>query len=504
MTAPTPPIPPESLVAGLAGIVGPRHVRTALPERVTYARDGLPTHRRVPGVVVLPGQRDEVIAVVRLLATLGVPFVPRGAGTGLSGGALADGDAVLIVLTRLNRILKIDPRNRLAVVEPGVVNVRLSAATAPHGLHYTPDPSSQTACTIGGNVAENSGGPHCLKYGVTANHVLALEVVLADGQVVALGSPGGEPWGPDLVGLFVGSEGNFGIATRITVRLLPLPRAVRTQLADFSSLRTAGEAVSAVIASGIVPAALEMMDQSCIRAVEDSVYAAGYPRDAAAVLLVELDGGSDAAVQTDAATVEEILRAHGARAVRTAADAQERERLWLGRKKAFGAMGRLSRDLVVQDAVVPRSTLPDVLERIGEIAARYGLTVSNVFHAGDGNLHPNISFDGRVPGLKARVDAASGEIMSACIAVGGTITGEHGIGLDKLRYMPLIFPGDSLAAMRAVRRVWDPEERVNPGKVVPVHACREWSGVRSAEWRVRSGTPPSDSTHRTPHSALAT
>ncbi|HYT73067.1 MAG TPA: FAD-linked oxidase C-terminal domain-containing protein [Gemmatimonadales bacterium] len=465
------------LSEALAAVVGPAHVRVAGAERLTYARDGLPTHRRVPGVVVLPGSRDEVVAVVRLLAAHGVPFVPRGAGTGLSGGALADPDAVLVVLTRLNRILKIDPKNRRAVVEPGVVNVRLSAAAAPHGLYYAPDPSSQTACTVGGNVAENAGGPHCLKYGVTATHVLALEVVLADGRVVDLGSSGPEPWGPDLVGLFVGSEGNFGIATRITVRLLPLPRAVRTLLADFASLRTAGEAVSAVIASGIVPAALEMMDQSCIRAVEDSVYAAGYPRDAAAVLLAELDGGSEPAVAADAETVEGILRERGARSVRAASDARERERLWQGRKKAFGAMGRLSRDLVVQDAVVPRSALPDVLERIGLIAAQYGLTVSNVFHAGDGNLHPNISFDGRVPGLKARVDAASGDIMAACIAAGGTITGEHGVGLDKLRYMSLIFDPDSLAAMRAVRRVWDPEERVNPGKVVPVHACREWSGV---------------------------
>ena len=465
------------LVEGLAGIVGARHVRTAPAERVTYARDGLPTHRRVPAVVVLPGSRDEVIAVVRLLATHGVPVVPRGAGTGLSGGALADASAVLLVLTRLNRILGIDPTNRIALVEPGVVNARLSVAAAPHGLYYAPDPSSQTACTVGGNVAENAGGPHCLKYGVTAQHVLALEVVLGDGRVVELGSPGGEPWGPDLVGLFVGSEGNFGIATRIAVRLLPLPRAVRTLLADFMSLRTAGEAVSAVIASGIVPAALEMMDQSCVRAVEDSVYAAGYPRDAAAVLLVELDGGSDAAVTADAETIESVLREHGARSTRTAADSRERERLWQGRKKAFGAMGRLSRDLVVQDAVVPRSTLPDVLETIARIAATYQLTVSNVFHAGDGNLHPNISFDGRVPGLKARVDTASAEIMEACIAVGGTITGEHGVGLDKLRYMPLIFDAESLTAMRAVRRVWDPEERVNPGKVVPVHACREWSGA---------------------------
>jgi len=492
----------RALVDALTQIVGRTHTRTAAAERATYAMDGLTTHTRVPGVVVLPGSRDEVIAIIRLLASHGVPFVPRGAGTGLSGGALASEGAVLIVLTRLNRILMIDPANRFAVVEPGVVNVKLSAAVAPHGLLYAPDPSSQTACTIGGNVAENAGGPHCLKYGATVNNVLALEVVLGDGQVVQLGSPGGEPWGPDLVGLFTGSEGNFGVATRIAVRLLPVPQAVRTLLADFTSLRTAGEAVSAVIASGIVPAALEMMDQSCIGAVEDSVYAAGYPRDAAAVLLTELDGRDETAVQAEAESVDAILKTHGARSVRTAADAGERARLWQGRKKAFGAMGRLSRDLVVQDAVVPRSTLPGVLEAIGEIAARYGLRVSNVFHAGDGNLHPNISFDSRIPGLTERVEAASAEIMAACIAVGGTITGEHGIGLDKLRYMPHIFDGDSLAAMHAVRRVFDPAERVNPGKVIPMHACREWAGipgVRSVERGMRNGN---HSALRTSHSAL--
>jgi glycolate oxidase subunit GlcD len=473
-----------ALAQDLAGIVGERHVRTARAERVTYSMDGLPTHRRLPDVVVLPGTREELIAVVRLLATLGISFVPRGAGTGLSGGALAGGGAVLLVLTRLNRILRVDAENRMAVVEPGVVNAKLSAATRPHGLHYAPDPSSQSACTIGGNVAENAGGPHCLKYGVTANHVLALEVVLADGQVVDLGSPGGEPGGggPDLVGLFVGSEGNFGIATKIAVRLTPLPRAVRTLLADFGSLRAAGEGVSGVIAAGIVPAALEMMDQSCIRAVEDSVYAAGYPRDAAAVLLVELDGHDAGAVTAEADAVAALLSAAGARTIRTAADEAERERLWQGRKKAFGAMGRLSRDLVVQDAVVPRSALPDVLERIAAIAARHNLVVSNVFHAGDGNLHPNISFDATDEAVRARVEIASGEIMAACIAAGGTITGEHGVGLDKLRYMPLIFDAESLGAMHAVRRVFDPDERVNPGKVVPLHACREWSrGAGSRE-----------------------
>src|SRR6266511_3186282 len=430
------------LARDLGQIVGDRHVRQARAERVTYAMDGLPTHRRVPDLVVLPGSREELIAVVRLLAALGVPFVPRGAGTGLSGGALADEGSVLLVLTRLNRILQIDTDNRRAVVEPGVVNAKLGAAAKPHGLQYAPDPSSQSACTIGGNVAENAGGPHCLKYGVTANHILALEL---------------------------------------------LPRAVRTLLADFTGLRVAGEAVSAIIAAGIVPAALEMMDQSCINAVEDSVYAAGYPRDAAAVLLVEIDGRNADAVIAETAVVSDLLRKSGARSVRSAASEAERERLWQGRKKAFGAMGRLSRDLVVQDAVVPRSALPRVLETICGIAQNYGLVVSNVFHAGDGNLHPNISFDATDPALKQRVEAASAEIMATCIAAGGTITGEHGVGIDKLRYMPLIFDAESLGAMHAVRKVFDPDERVNPGKVVPVHACREWTHTPRA---ASPGTAP--------------
>jgi glycolate oxidase subunit GlcD len=403
-----------------------------------------------------------------------IPFVARGAGTGLSGGALASDDSVLLVLTRLNRILAVDVENQRAIVEPGVVNARLSAAVAPYGLHYAPDPSSQTACTIGGNVAENAGGPHCLKYGVTANHILELVVVLPDASVVTLGSPGGESWGPDLVGLFVGSEGMFGVATRITVRLLPIPPAVRTLLADFASLRAAGEAVSAIIASGIVPAALEMMDQNCVRVVEASVYAAGYPTDAAAVLLVELDGPSDEAVDADAEAVAALLRDAGTRDVRVARDAAQRDRLWQGRKKAFGALGRISPDLVVQDAVVPRSALPDVLERIDVIGKAYGLPVSNVFHAGDGNLHPNINYDRAQPDARERVERACAEIMHVCIDAGGSVTGEHGIGIDKLRYMASIFDSDTLAAMRAVRRAFDPEERSNPGKVVPVHACREW------------------------------
>ena len=470
----------REIIEALERVVGRRWVRVARAELDTYASDGLPTRFSRPRAVVLPGSRDEVVGVVRALSQAGVPFVARGAGTGLSGGAVANGDAVVIALTRLNHILSVDPKNRRAVVEPGVVNVRLSEAAQRYGLQYAPDPSSQAACTIGGNVAENAGGPHCLKYGVTSNHVLELEIVAPDGEVVTLGSPGGEPWGPDLVGLFVGSEGMFGIATRITVRLIPLARAVRTMLADFTSVRRAGEAVSAIISTGLVPAALEMMDQSCVEVVEASIYAAGYPTDAAAVLLVELDGMSDAAVEAETAMVADLLRAQGARSVRVAQDSAERARLWQGRKKAFGALGRISPDLVVQDAVVPRSALPDVLERVAEIGESHRLRVSNVFHAGDGNLHPNLSFDGRNADERRRVEEAAAEIMLVCIETGGTITGEHGVGSDKIRYMPAVFDPETLVAMSEVRAVFDPRGLSNPGKVVPVHSCREWSGARRA------------------------
>ena len=465
--------PVQSVVPRLAAIVGPSRVRHRRAELATYAMDGLPTRESYPGAVVMPGSRDEVIAVVRALHEAGVPWVARGAGTGLSGGAVADPGAVVISLTRLTRILSVDPANRTAVVEPGVVNARLSEAVARHGLFYAPDPSSQTACTLGGNVAENAGGPHCLKYGVTTNHVAALEVVLPDASVVRLGSRGGEAWGPDLVGLFVGSEGMFGIAIEITVRLVPAPASVRTLLADFASVRAASEAVSAIIASGIVPAALEMMDQVCVRAVEASIYAAGYPADAAAVLLVELDGGVEA-VEAESALAEALLAGSGARSVRGASSPAERARLWQGRKKAFGALGRLAPDLAVQDAVVPRSALPVILDQVGNIGARHGLLVSNVFHAGDGNLHPNISFDRRDGALARRVHQASGEMMEVCVAAGGSITGEHGVGSDKRDYMPLIFDAATLDAMCSVRRVFDPDERANPGKVLPAHSCREW------------------------------
>jgi glycolate oxidase subunit GlcD len=463
----------DSLMTDLGAIVGARWVRHRKAELRTFEGDGLPTHAATPRLVVLPGTRDEVIAVVRALHRAECPWVARGAGTGLSGGALASEDSVLVVLTRLNRILQLDPARRRAVVEPGVVNARLSEAVLPFGLFYAPDPSSQSACTLGGNVAENAGGPHCLKYGVTTNHVVALEVLLPDGSLALLGSPQGEAWGPDLTGLFVGSEGMFGIALRITLRLTPLPRGIRTLLADFETVRAASEAVGAIIAAGIVPAALEMMDQECIRAVEASIYAAGYPVDAGAVLLVELDGQPEA-VAAESAQVEGLLARAGARGTRSASTPLERARLWQGRKKAFGAMGRIAPDLVVQDAVVPRSALPDVLEQILGIGRKYGLTVSNVFHAGDGNLHPNISFDHRDRDLAERVHRACREIMAVCVAAGGSITGEHGVGSDKLEYMSLIFDANTLAAMCDLRRVFDPGERANPRKVVPVHYCREW------------------------------
>ena len=460
------------LAKRLAAIVGERRVLFRPGELLTYSSDGLPGYFKRPSIAVFPGTRDEVVAVVRELARSGAPFVPRGAGTGLSGGALADG-LVLLGLNRLSRIISVDPDNALAVVEPGVVNVALSRAVSAHGLHYAPDPSSQAACTIGGNVAENAGGPHCLKYGVTLNHVVALTVALPDGDVVKLGNPAGEVEGYDLVGAFVGSEGCFGIALDVTVRLARTPQAVRTLLADFSSIDAAALAVSAIVASGILPAALEMMDAATIRAVEASIYAAGYPTDAAAVLLVELDGPL-AGLDVDVATVVRLARDAGARTVRVARDEAERAKLWQGRKKAFGAMGRISSHLVVQDAVVPRTKLPEVLARVHEISQRHRVNVCNVFHAGDGNLHPNIGYDANDPDESARVHTAMREIMRTCIDAGGTITGEHGVGIDKLPYMEAIFSPASLNAMCSLRDVFDPERRANPGKVVPVHSCREW------------------------------
>ncbi|MEP6857423.1 MAG: FAD-linked oxidase C-terminal domain-containing protein [Gemmatimonadales bacterium] len=476
----TQPIPrSQSAVAErLAEIVGERHVLSRQSELLVYNSDGLPGYRRQPRLAVFPGTRDETIAIVRLLAEEKLPFVPRGAGTGLSGGALAD-DIVIIGLHRLKKIISLDVADRRATVEPGVVNLRLNKHVAPYGLLYAPDPSSEAACTIGGNVAENAGGPHCLKYGVTLNHVLAMTVVLPSGDVVELGSKIGERDGYDLRGAFIGSEGCFGVALEITVKLTPKPQTVRTLLADFMSVNEAARVTSAIIASGIVPAALEFMDGPTIRVVESSIYAAGYPKDAEAILLIELDG-LDAGVSADLETVRQICVEGGARNVKVARDDAERMKLWQGRKKAFGAMGRLAPHLIVQDAVIPRTKLPEILETIHAISEKYGVVVCNVFHAGDGNLHPNIAYSADDPDESERVHKAMTEIMRACIDAGGSITGEHGVGLDKMGYMEAIFSEASLNAMCELRGVFDPDRRANPGKVVPIHSCKEWNAVASA------------------------
>ena len=471
----------------LGAIVGDNHVLSRQSELLVYNSDGLPGYRRQPRLAVFPGSRDEAIGVVRFLAEEGLPFVPRGAGTGLSGGALAD-DIVVVGLHRLKTIVSLDIENRRATVEPGVVNLRLNKHVAPHGLLYAPDPSSEAACTIGGNVAENAGGPHCLKYGVTLNHVLAMTVILPSGEIVELGSRVGERDGYDLRGAFIGSEGCFGLALDITVKLTPKPQSVRTILADFTSVNQAAQVTSAIIASGIVPAALEFMDGATIRVVEDSIYAAGYPRDADAILLIELDG-LEAGVTADLESVRRICIDGGARNVRVARDDAERTKLWQGRKKAFGAMGRLAPHLIVQDAVIPRTKLPQILATIHDISERYGVMICNVFHAGDGNLHPNIAYSADDPAESERVHKAMVEIMQACIAAGGSITGEHGVGLDKMGYMESIFSETSLNAMCELRGVFDPQHRSNPGKVVPIHACKEWHGIPGRARSERESAP---------------
>jgi len=460
------PLPP-ALERQLGDIVGRDHVVTDPNRLVVYESDGLTAYRSAPRAVVLPDSTEEVAAVIRLLHGERIPVVPRGAGTGLSGGALPSPDGVVVGTARMNRVLAIDPANRLARVQPGVINARLTEATRPHGLYYAPDPSSQSTCTLGGNVAENSGGPHCLKYGVTTRYVTGLTVVLAGGKVLELGGAGRGGSRPlDLVGLFVGSEGCFGIATEIEVRLLPLAESVRTLLGIFDSMEAAGHAVTAIISSGLVPAAVEIVDQATIRAVEASVYAGGYPTDAGAALVIEFDG-TEAGLESDADQAEACCRDAGAREVRRARDPKERAALWNGRKKAFGAMGRIAPDLLVQDATVPRTRLPEVLAKITEMGERYRLNVANVFHAGDGNLHPNILFDRNDADELGRVERASKEIMALCVEVGGTITGEHGVGIDKRGYMRLVHGPGELAAMRSVKNVFDPRGLFNPGKVLP-------------------------------------
>jgi glycolate oxidase subunit GlcD len=471
----THPLPPR-VARALADIVGPTHVVTDPNRLLVYESDGLTAYRVAPRAVVLPGSSDEVAAVVRLLHGEGIEIVPRGAGTGLSGGALPTPDGVVVGTARMSRILEIDVQNRLARVQPGVVNARLTEAARPHGLYYAPDPSSQSTCTLGGNIAENSGGPHCLKYGVTTRYVTGLMVVLAGGEVVRLGGAGrGADGGLDLVGLFVGSEGCFGIATEIEVRLLPVAESVRTLLGIFDTMEASGHAVTAIIGSGLMPAAVEIVDRATIRAVEASVYAAGYPTDAGAALVIEFDG-TDAGLDDDADRAEACCREAGAREVRRATDPASRLKLWQGRKKAFGAMGRIAPDLLVQDATVPRTRLPEVLARITEIGERFRLQIANVFHAGDGNLHPNILFDRNDADELARVERASLEIMELCVSVGGTITGEHGVGVDKRGYMGLVHRDVELEMLRAVKGVFDPKGLFNPGKVIPPVASAAATG----------------------------
>ena len=456
----------QALIETLRARLGAQAVLTRPEDLLVYEADALTLSARAPDAVVLPRDTADVVAVVKACRDAGVPFVPRGAGTGLSGGAVAACGGVVIECSRMDRILELHPEDRYAVAQPGVVNAELSRAAAPHTLFYAPDPSSQAACTIGGNVAENSGGPHTLKYGTTTNHVLGLELVLPDGEVLVLGGPSGFAPDLDLVGAVVGSEGTLGVVTRVWVRLVPLPEAVETLLAIFPDVVSSCRAVTAVIRAGLVPAALEIVDQRTVRAVEASVYAAGLPLDAGAVLLVELDGVREA-VAGQVERVRELAAGAGATRVEVARDAAERARFWRARKGAFGAMGRLAPDLYVHDAVVPRVKLPEILERVCEVCDRHGLRLSNVFHAGDGNLHPNISFDRRNPGELERVLAAGAEILRVCVEAGGVISGEHGIGLEKRDYMGLLFGADDLAAMARLRDAFDPDRRSNPDKVLP-------------------------------------
>jgi len=446
-------------------IVGPDGVLTDPSELLVYESDGLTIFRATADFIVFPREAAEVAAVVRLANREGLPFVARGAGTGLSGGCLPSEGGVVIAMTRMTRILEVDYESQVAVVEPGLVNLHLTQAVQHQGYLYAPDPSSQLACTIGGNVAENSGGPHTLKYGVTTNHVLGLEVVLPDGEIVWLGGKVRDPQGYDLVGLFVGSEGTFGIATKVVVRLMRRPQAVRTFLAAFGEVAQASQTVAAITARGLVPAALEMIDRITIQAVEDA-YGAGYPRDAAAALLIELDGLA-AGMEAEAERVVAACRENGAREVRVARDEAERQLLWKGRKAAFGAYGRVSPAYFVMDGVIPRTKLPSVLDRVNEIVAAHGLRVGNVFHAGDGNLHPNILYDPRKPGEEERVLRAGAEIMKVCVEVGGSISGEHGIGIEKQDFMPWIFSEADLATMARVKAAWNPTGRCNPGKIFP-------------------------------------
>jgi glycolate dehydrogenase FAD-linked subunit len=463
-----------SLIGELQRICGDENVVTAHHALRTYESDGLLQYAAVPRAAVLPGSGDEVVAVVRACCAAGVPWVARGSGSGLSGGALPVEEGVLVVLTRLRRILEVDLPNQRVVCEPGVTNIAISAAVGPSHF-YPPDPSSQIVCSIGGNVAENSGGAHCFKYGFTTNYVCGLEVVLPDGSVMTLGGKELDRPGYDLHGVFVGSEGTLGVATKITVRVVPSPESVRTLVAFFESPGHAGHAVSEIVAAGVVPGAIEMMDSLSIGASEQMAHA-GWPSDAGAALLVELDGPKSEC-EARFGEISRLCEGAGSSEVRVARDAAERDVFWKMRKAAFPAMGRISPHYYVQDSVIPRTALAAVLDRIDELSREYDLQVANVFHAGDGNLHPLVCYDGRVDGQAQRAEELAGEIVVACVEAGGSITGEHGVGVDKKRYMPKMFAEADLDAFQRLRCAFDPDGLANPGKVMPTpRLCGEVPG----------------------------
>jgi len=454
----------NALINELRAIVGEHYVLIEKEDVIVYEQDGS-IFQVMPEIVVLPANVEQVSAVIKAAKRANVPIVPRGSGTGLAGGAVPAEGGIVLSLARLDRILKIDLPNRIAIVEPGVINQDVTKAVAEDGFFYAPDPSSQAACSIGGNVANNSGGPHTLAYGVTTNHVLGLEVVLDDGQIIWLGGEVPDTPGYDLCGIFVGSEGTLGIVTKIAVRLMKTRESVRTLLAVFDQMDHATQTVVDITGAGIIPAALEMMDRTTIEAVERGA-PVGLPRDAEAVLIVEVEGVRE---QTERAVevARGICQRNGAREARVARDESERQLLWKGRKGAFGAMGALAPNYYVQDGVVPRSQLPEIMRRIAEISKQYNLRIANVFHAGDGNLHPNILFDMRTPGELDRVVEAGAATLRACIELGGSITGEHGIGIEKKAYIGLLFNEADLEAMSRVRKVFDPDGRFNPAKLFP-------------------------------------
>lgn len=473
------------LLAGLRKVVGDDSVLHNADELLVYECDGYIVEKKTPDVVVFPTSTQQVVEIVKMCNQYDVPFVPRGAGTSLAGGCLPVGGGVMISLTRMRQILEVNVRDRYAVVEPGLVNVHLTQRLKETGYHYAPDPSSQGACTIGGNVATNSGGPHTLKYGVTVNHVLGVEAVLPDGSVVELGGPVGHSSGYDLTGLFVGNEGTFGICTKVIVRLTRDPTAYRTMLGVFETVADATQAISGIIGAGIVPAALEMMDQGIVAAVEEA-YKFGFPLDAGAVLLIEVDG-LEVAVDEEAERIVSICEEHGAREVRRANSPAERQLLWKCRKQAFGAVGRLSPSYCTQDGVVPRTRLPEILEFITATGAEHGIRIVNVFHAGDGNIHPILLFDERDEEQIGRVLKASDAILNKCLELGGSVTGEHGIGVEKIGFMDKLFTAEDLEVMADVRRVFNPDGRCSPSKMLPTagacgmeHIERDHPGKQAA------------------------